>query len=125
MSVDVDLVGIIGLKTDYEDLMIYVDKNDEEYKDDLKHGIFETYKNVVFLDYLPDGFTAYLDSMSAEYAYVGKKLFIEDSIFNGIYFSVTPDEFKVITDDVKHELDTLGIKYNDDEIKLHIFSRYS
>ena len=124
MSVDVDLVGIIGLKTKYEDLVIYIDKNDQEYQDDLKHGALETYKNVVFMDYLPDGFTAYSDGMGGEYAYVGKKLFIEDNIFDGINFSVTPDELKIITNGVKHELDTLGIKYDDNEIKLHIFSRY-
>jgi hypothetical protein len=123
MGVECELVGLIGLKLDYFKYAVYESKKDPDYMEDLADGRLEN-KICIFKDYFPDNFIVKSDVMCGEYIYVGFKIFETQYMDIGIYMSTGPEELQKQIDLIKPEFDFLQIKYNKNDIKLHIFTHF-
>ena len=62
--------------------------------------------------------------MCGEYIYVGFRIFETQYMDIGIYMSTGPEELQKQIDLIKPEFDFLQIKYNKNDIKLHIFTHF-
>ena len=123
MGVECELIGLIGLKLDYSKYALYKSKKDPDYIEDLADGRLNN-KFCIFEDYFPDNFIAKADVMCGEYIYIGLKLFETQYMDIGIYLSTNPEELQKQIDLIKPEFDFLQIKYNKNDIKLHVFTHF-
>ena len=121
MSVEVSLYGFVGIKGDYYDFVFFKNSADVE----IKFYDLEDYKNVIYTDYLPHNFTYGCDGMSAEYSFIGRRLFLEDELYNGLNFEINPEKLQEYKNEVIKELKNLKIKFNEDDVKLHVFTHFS
>ena len=120
MGVEVDLIGIIGIKKPYNEFGILKNKNLT-----LTESEKEYFNNIVYEDYLPDNYIADSDGMSCEYSFVGKKLFVlEDGLYNGLYCTVDKNKLENDIKEVYTTLKSMGIKCEESDIKLHIFTHF-
>lgn len=119
MSVDVCLYGFVGIKGNYNEFAFLKNKNDVAYDN------LEKYNNVVYLDYLPNDFVYERDGMGGEYAFLGKHLFIEDEMYDGLYKEYTPEDIQKYKNEVIQVFNSLNIKFREEDIKLHILTHFS
>lgn len=119
MSVDVCLYGLIGIKGEYNDFVFLKNKNDDS-RDNL-----DEYKNIVYLDYLPSGYITVSDGMCGVYSGIGKKLLLEDELFDGFELSISPNMLDDIKQEVIRDFKDLKLNFKEEDIKLHIFTHFS
>lgn len=119
MSVEVALYGIVGIKKDYNEFLIVDNKNCIPTDDEK-----EEYNNIIYQDYLPNNYVAEVDGMCGEYSFVGKKIFIEDELYDGLYCEIDQHKLENETKEVYTVLKSLNIKCEESDIKLHIFTHF-
>lgn len=119
MSVDVCLYGFVGIKGNYNEFVFLKNKNDDTYDN------LEEYNNVVYLDYLPENFVYERDGMGGEYSFVGKLLFLEDEMYDGLMKEYSPKDLQEYKNEVIEVFNTLNLKFKEDDVKLHILTHFS
>lgn len=123
MGVEVELVGLIGLKLDYTKYHVYKNKNDEDYIDHKEDGILDNI-HCIFKDYFPENFISKSDVMGGEYVYIGKKIFVTKYIDVGVEVSLNPEELQREIDSVIPDLKALGIEFENKDVKIHFFTHF-
>lgn len=123
MGVEVELIGLIGLKLDYSKYAIYKSKKDPEYIEDIACGYAQN-KICLFQDYFPDNFIYRSDKMSGEYIYIGLCLFHARSLDVGIYLSSDASGLQKQINELIPDFNSLNIDYKKEDIKLHIFTHF-
>lgn len=125
MGVDTEFVAMIGIKSDYNFVTDYPSKN-LSYIEDLNNGELERFKNVVFADRLPEGYTVYSDGMCLEYSAIGKLLAHPTEYLDEIRnIDISFQDFETMQLEVYKELRDLGLDVLLTDIKLHIFIHFS
>lgn len=122
MSVDVTLYGIVGIKGDYYDFRFFKNKADKnlEYEDDL-----DKIKNIIYTDYLSNGYIYGYDGMGGEYSFIGKKVILEDELYNSIEKEFTPETLQKFKQEVIQDFKNLNLDFKEEDVKLHIFTHFS
>lgn len=123
MGVEVELVGLIGLKLDYTKYQVYKNKNEDNYIYDKEDGRLNDI-HCVFEDYFPENFISKSDYMCGEYVYIGKKIFTTKYIDVGVEVSLNPEELQKEVNSVIPDLKALGIKFEDKDVKVHFFTHF-
>lgn len=123
MGVEVELVGLIGLKLDYTKYQVYKNKNDEDYIERKEEGILDNI-HCIFEDYFPENFISKSDVMGGEYVYIGKKIFVTKYIDVGVEVSLNPEELQREVNSVIPDLKALGIEFEDKDVKVHFFTHF-
>lgn len=119
MSVDVCLYGFVGIKGNFNEFVFLKNKNDVAYDN------LEEYNNIVYLDYLPSGYITVRDGMCGYYSGIGKKLLLEDELFDGFELSISPNMLEDIKQEVIRDFKDLKLNFKEEDIKLHIFTHFS
>lgn len=126
MGVDTEFYMVVGIKGEYNDFRPYKSKNDPFYTSDLKDGSINSYKNIIFEDYLPNNYEVISDGMCCEYSIIGKVLQQTEYIDEILSESFTIDKLVALRTEVYDEIKNLGIKnILFDDIQLHIFTHFS
>jgi hypothetical protein len=123
MGVEVELVGLIGLKLDYTKYQVYKNKNEDNYVYDKEDGRLNDI-HCVFEDYFPENFISKSDYMGGEYVYIGKKIFVTRYIDVGVEVSLNPEELQKEVNSVIPDLKALGIKFEDKDVRVHFFTHF-
>lgn len=127
MGVNVDFIIMVGIIGDYNDFRTYKSKNHDDYLDDLKFNYLYNIKNIVFADYLPEGYIYDYDGMGGEYSFIGRRIFKSRdwNCYDGMYYKFLPSDIEIIRKEVIREFKNIKLEFNEDDVKLHIFTHFS
>lgn len=126
MGIKANFIIMIGLKKNYDFIKCYKSKIDPKYIQDLELGRIDSYKNIVFKDYLPNCLTVLSDDMSFNYSCIGLLLARPVGYLDEIdQLSLDVNAFNLYKKRVITELEALKIEFSFDDVKLHSFVYFS
>ncbi len=122
MSVDCVLHCFVGIKGGYYDFRFFKNKADInlKYENDL-----DKIKNIVYTDYLSDGYIYDFDGMGGDYSFIGKEIFSTRELYVTIDQSFTTESMQKIRQEVIQDFKNLDLDFKEEDVKLHIFTHFS